>query len=251
MTANWYDRPEFAGFEEIWFEDIELIPLPGERPDVLCWCALELRTGRRIQLWDEQIGPTPPFRTDSRVLLVCLCRDRRMRMLSCKGLAASRAVLDLSPMFRCYINGRKPPPEGKGLVGALSHFGLDTVGEKYKEAMRTRILQGRPFSPEEIAQGIEYCLTDVDGLPALLKRLLERMPPHVKLGTLLHWGEFAAVSAAMEHNGVPIDMEIASLLLDKDAWAFVRDVLVPTINPQYGVYVQDECRAVELQQRTV
>ena len=55
----------------------------------------------------------------------------------------------------------------------------------------------------------------------------------------MHWGEFVAVSAAMEHRGVPINMEIASLLLDKDAWAYVRDAIVPRINPQYGVYVQD------------
>ena len=61
----------------------------------------------------------------------------------------------------------------------------------------------------------------------------------MKLGTLLHWGEFAAVSAAMEHNGVPVNREIASLLLDKEAWAFVRDAIVPRINAQYGVYVQD------------
>src|SRR4029077_3951888 len=52
-------------------------------------------------------------------------------------------------------------------------------------------------------------------------------------------GEFAAVSAAMEHRGVPVNMEIARLLLDKDAWAFVRDAIVPSINSQYGVYVQD------------
>ena len=36
MIANWYDSPEFAEFEEIWFEDSEWIPAPGERPDVLC-----------------------------------------------------------------------------------------------------------------------------------------------------------------------------------------------------------------------
>ena len=32
----------------------------------------------------------------------------------------------------------------------------------------------------------------------------------MNLDTLLHWGEFAAVSAAMEHRGVPVNMEIAS-----------------------------------------
>ena len=57
----------------------------------------------------------------------------------------------------------------------MSHFGLETVGAKYKDAMRRRILQGRPFSPEEIAQILEYCMSDVIGLPALLERLLGRL----------------------------------------------------------------------------
>ena len=237
MTGStaWFDRPEFAAFEEIWFVDFEFISRPGEHPDVLCLCAYELRTGRRIQLWEDQLGPAPPYRTDDRALFVCFAATAECGCHLARGWPLPSKVLDLSPMFRCYINGRVPPPEGKGLVGALRHFGLDTAGEKYKEAMRTRILQGRPYSAEEIAQILEYCMSDVVGLPALLERLL----PHVDLDIALHWGEFVAVSAAMEHRGVPINMEIARQLQDKDAWAYVRDAIVPRINPQYGVYVQD------------
>ena len=237
VTAStaWFDRPEFAAFEEIWFVDFEFISRPGEHPDVLCLCAYELRTGRRIQLWEDQLGPAPPYRTDDRALFVCFAATAECGCHLARGWPLPSKVLDLSPMFRCYINGRVPPPEGKGLVGALRHFGLDTAGEKYKEAMRTRILQGRPYSAEEIARILEYCMSDVVGLPALLERLL----PHVDLDIALHWGEFVAVSAAMEHRGVPINMEIARQLQDKDAWAYVRDAIVPRINPQYGVYVQD------------
>ena len=65
-------------------------------------------------------------------------------------------------------------------------------------------------------------------------------PPTSRWDHLLHWSEFVAVSAVMEHNGIPMDMEIANQLLDQDTWAFVRDALVPSINRQYGVYVHDE-----------
>src|SRR4029077_13483827 len=61
----------FAAFEEIWFVDFEFISRPGEHPDVLCLCAYELRTGRRIQLWEGQLGPFPPHPTDARALFVC------------------------------------------------------------------------------------------------------------------------------------------------------------------------------------
>jgi hypothetical protein len=174
-SPAWFDRPEFAAYEEIWFGDYEFIPHPGEHPDVLCLCAYEVRTGRRIQLWEDQFGPMPPYRIDNRALFGCFAATAECACHLSLGWPMPSKVLDLSPAFRCYINGRVPPPEGKGLVGALSHFGLDTVGEKYKDAMRKRILAGRPFSPEEIAKILEYCMSDVIGLPALTERLLGRL----------------------------------------------------------------------------
>jgi hypothetical protein len=39
----------------------------------------------------------------------------------------------------------------------------------------------------------------------------------ISLGIALYHGEFAAVSALMEHHGVPIDMKIFPQLADKDA----------------------------------
>jgi DNA polymerase-1 len=59
------------------------------------------------------------------------------------------------------------------------------------------------------------------------------------LGIALYHGEFAAVSAQMEHNGVPIDMEIFPQLADEDTWRAVRDAMVPEIDARYGVYVRD------------
>ena len=59
------------------------------------------------------------------------------------------------------------------------------------------------------------------------------------LGIALYHGEFAAVSALMEHHGVPIDMEIFPQLTDKETWHVVRDDMVPEIDAQYGVYVRN------------
>jgi DNA polymerase-1 len=60
-----------------------------------------------------------------------------------------------------------------------------------------------------------------------------------KLGVALYHGEFAAVSALMEHRGVPIDMEVFPLLADKTIWSAVRDDMVPMIDAQYGVYTRN------------
>ena len=72
-----------------------------------------------------------------------------------------------------------------------------------------------------------------------LRPLLPRILPAIDLGVALHHGEFAAVSALMEHRGVPIDMEVFAQLADADTWRAVRDAMVPTIDAQYGVYVRN------------
>jgi hypothetical protein len=220
-------------FEQIWCVDFEFISKPGEHPDVLCLCALELRSGQSFKMWENQFGAAPPYRIDDGAAFVCFSAMAECTCHLALGWTLPKNVIDLSPMFRCHINGRVPPAAGKGLVGALSHFGLDSVGEKYKEAMRTRILAGRPYSQEERGRILTYCFSDVINLGPLLEKLLA----HVNLDIGLHWGEFAAVSAQMEHNGVPLDMEIVPQLQDKHVWDFIRDALIPKINEQYGVYV--------------
>jgi DNA polymerase I len=61
----------------------------------------------------------------------------------------------------------------------------------------------------------------------------------ISLGIALYHSEFAAVSALMEHHGVPIDMEIFPQLADKEIWRKLRDAMLPVIDAQYGVYVRD------------
>ena len=160
-------------FEEIWGGDAEFIPAPGEHPDVLCYSATEFRTGRSIKLWEDQlIEGRPPHRMDDGTAFICFTAMAECGCFLAKRWPLPKNVIDLSPMFRCYINGRNPPAAGKGLIGALSHFGFDTVGEKYKDAMRKRILEGRPFSPEERAKILDYCFSDVVQLGPLLEKLL-------------------------------------------------------------------------------
>jgi hypothetical protein len=143
-------------------------------------------------------------------------------------------VLDLSPAFRNLTNGLSTP-EGKGLIGALRYYGLDAIGTKQKDAARKRVMQGWPFTTEEREWILTYCASDVDSLRLLLLRML----PEIDLGVALYHGEFAAVSALMEHRGVPIDMEVFAQLANPDTWRAVRDAMVPTIDAHYGVYVRN------------
>jgi hypothetical protein len=143
--------------------------------------------------------------------------------------------IDLSPAFRNIVNGRSVP-EGKGLLGALRYYGLDTISPKHKDAMRKRIMQGWPFTPKEMAQIQAYCLGDVNDLERLLSCILAES--EFDLGVALHHGEFVAASALMEHYGVPVDRVVFSQLAYKRTWSAIRDGMVPAIDAKYGVYIR-------------
>ena len=42
-------------FREIWACDFEFRAPPGERPHPVCMCARELRSGREITLWEDEL----------------------------------------------------------------------------------------------------------------------------------------------------------------------------------------------------
>jgi hypothetical protein len=229
-TSSLDDLP----FEEIWAHDFEFIALPGERPDVVCLSAVELRSGRTINLWRDELGELPPYRTDDAVAFVSFSAQAEMACHLALGWPIPRNIIDLSPIFRCLTNG-KAVPEGKGLIGMLRYYGFDTISSKHKDAMRDIVLRGWPYASEERERIMRYCAGDV--LP--LGQLLARVLPDIDLGVALYWGEFAAVSAIMQHNGVPIDMVNYPSLADKNVWRLIRDEMVPVVDAEYGVYVRN------------
>jgi DNA polymerase I len=226
--------PNELPFQEIWLHDFEFIARPGEHPDVVCLVAHEWRSGRTLRLWRDELGEQPPYRTDAGALFVSFVANAECACHLALGWPLPARVLDLSPAFRNLTNGL-PTPEGKGLIGAQRYYGLDAIGTKQKDAARDRVIKGWPFTAEEREWILKYCESDVDSL----RRLLPHILPKIELDVALHWGEFAAVSALMEHHGVPIDMEIFAQLADEDIWRRVRDAMVPAIDAKYGVYVRN------------
>jgi DNA polymerase I len=225
-------------FAEIWLHDFEFISKSGERPDVVCLAARELRSGRMLRLWRDALDKCqgrPPYRIDHKAVFVNFVANAECACHLALGWPLPRNVLDLSPVFRKLTNGLATP-EGKGLLGALRYFHFDTISAKEKDDARDRIMQGWPFTPAEIEWILTYCMSDVNTLLPLLGRLLRDMSAS-DLRLALHYGEFAAVSALMEHRGVPIDGKIFRQLADADTWRAIRDALVPTVDAKYGVYV--------------
>jgi hypothetical protein len=223
----------FDQYEQVIYADFEFIAKPGEPPDVVCLAWREEPSGRTYQLWRDQLGATPPYRTDNRALFICFVGNAELHCHLALGWPLPANVLDLSAEFRCISNGRTVPA-GKGLLGALAYYRFNDTDCKRKEAMQKRIMQGWPFTAEEREAILRYCASDVDALYLLLARMLAE----IELLIALHRGEFVAASARMEFYGVPIDMEIFPQLADPHAWRYVRDAMVPLIDADYGVYVK-------------
>src|SRR5262249_61808276 len=103
----------------------------------------------------EDLGSLPPYAIGPNALFVCYVANAECACHLALGWPLPARILDLSPDFRNATNGRVVP-EGKGLLGALTYYGLDTRNAQFKEAMQKLIIRGRPSTPEEHQQIIDY-----------------------------------------------------------------------------------------------
>jgi hypothetical protein len=83
-----------------------------------------------------------PYPIDAGALFVCFGAHAELGCHMALGWPLPRKILDLSPEFRGLVNGCTIA-ERKGLLGVLAYFGLDNIGTVRKDAMRTRIMQGK------------------------------------------------------------------------------------------------------------
>ena len=61
---------EALPFREVWAVDFEFAAAPGERPDPVCLVAWELRGDRKLRLWRNEFGPSPPYSTGPETLFI-------------------------------------------------------------------------------------------------------------------------------------------------------------------------------------
>jgi hypothetical protein len=219
-----------AQFDEVWLVDFEFSALPGERQTPICLVGHSL-AGQKIRVWEDDLLalPHPPYPTDSDTLFVAYYASAEMRchLNLCWPLPVH--VLDLYAEFRCATNGLYLP-SGSGLVGALTAFGLDSIGAEEKDTMRQLAMRGGPWTAQERADLLDYCESDV----IALERLLSRMLPEIDLPRALLRGRFMAAAAQIEYTGVPIDTDALATL--RQNWRAIQERLIDAIDADYGVY---------------
>jgi hypothetical protein len=220
------DRLPFA---EIWAVDFEYDAKPGENPEPVCLVAWELRSGRKLRLWRNEFGSAPPYPTSPNALFIAYYASAEIGCHLALGWPAPERVLDLFTEFRNHTNGI-PTSNGAGLLGALAHYGLDSIGAIEKEEMRQLILSGGPWTEQQRLAILDYCESDVSALA----RLLPAMLPNIDLPRALFRGRYMVAAARMERDGVPIDVETFGKL--KDHWTGIQDQLIADIDSNYEVF---------------
>ena len=201
----------------------------GNRPRPVCMVAKDLCTEQSWRLWRDEFGLAPPLPIGRDALFVAYYASAELGCFKALGWPMPANVLDLFIEFRNRTNGLTTPA-GSGLIGALTYFGLDNVGAVEKDDMRSLVLRGEPWSPDERAKVLEYCASDVTAL----ERLLPAMLPQIDLPRALLRGRYMKAAAHVEWNGVPIDTDTLALL--RERWTNIQDQLIAAIDADYGVF---------------
>jgi hypothetical protein len=220
---NWLSE-----FKHVWLVDFEFIQPDGERPFPVCMVARDFHTGRTLRLWQDQLSE-PPFDFGSDALWIAYLSSAEWNCHLALGWPLPSRILDLYVEFRRLMSGLKPTC-GFGLIGALSHFGLDALEGTEKDAMRALVMRGGPWSANEREAILSYCQSDVDSLA----RLLPAMLPSIDLPRALLRGRYMAASARMESTGVPIDQPTFGKF--RDQWDQIQERLIERIDRHYGVF---------------
>jgi DNA polymerase-1 len=92
-------------FHEIWAVDFEFDAKPGENPKPVCLVAWELRSGRKVRVWQDEFGVDPPYSTGPDSLIVCYYASAEIGCHLALDWPAPERVLDLFTEFRNLTNG--------------------------------------------------------------------------------------------------------------------------------------------------
>ena len=218
----------------VYLVDFEFHPSRGREgnpPVPVCMVVREWPSGRTSRYWQDDLKAmaTAPFPTGDKALWVAFYASAEMDCFSVLGWTLPDYVLDLFAEFRCLTNGLRLA-HGSGLLGALMHFGLPSIGGEQKDAMRDLVLTGGPWSPAEQLAILDYCESDVVALAELLSTMQEQIDwPRALLR-----GRYMKAVSRIQMNGVPLDEEALARL--EAQWHAIQDQLIAALDRDYKVY---------------
>jgi DNA polymerase I len=220
-----------AHFSEIWCLDFEFRADPGEHPWPVCMVAREVKTGKIIRLWRNELLALPqaPFDVGRDSLFCAYFSSAEFSCFLQLGWPLPDNILDLYVEHRVDTNGEKTVC-GDGLLGALALRGLAHLDAGEKEDMRRLILNQQQWTEDEKRRILDYCAADVTGTAALFSR----MAPSIDWPRALLRGRYMKAVARMERTGVPIDSFLYRELVTH--WDELKARLIASVDEDFGVY---------------
>jgi DNA polymerase I len=223
----------FDHFEEVWLIDFEFRKSQEKHQEIICFCAKEYHSGKKIKLWLDQLDK-PPFRLDDKVCFVSYMSSAEMRSFISLGWPLPKNNIDFYAVFKNITNGKLGMGK-KGLLEALQFFGIPSISTAHKDAMRDRILEGPPFTEDERKSILEYCFSDV----IALEKLLPKLEPYIfqtenHFGRYWIMGEYFKAAAHVETVGIPIDVPNYRLF-QKYKHKIVGELLTE-VDKEYQIY---------------
>lgn len=206
------------------FIDFEFNQRPGEHPRPLCFVAYSEAFGW-VERWLDDTS-TPCFGPHT---LVAYYATAELLCYKTLGWQEPARILDLYAEFANLTNGWNLS-SGKGLLGALKFFHLESIEATEKSEMRELAMRGGNYTAGEKRALLDYCKTDVEALLKLYKAL----SPKMNTPQALYRGEYLRSVSTMEFNGIPIDTITYSAILEH--WDDIKQAIIREVDTEYGCF---------------
>jgi hypothetical protein len=204
----------FGDFSEIWCLDFEFRQEGINPPEVRCWAAKEVFTGKEVSGWVAAAPlPAPDFLSRGGCLVVAHYALAELHCLAELKWPMPARLVDSWVEFKCITNGRGAP---MGLYDAAAFYDLKTPHtQEFKETMRSLALRPGAYSAEERQHLVDYCLSDV----RITRDLVLAMEVDIDLARAVAVrGEYLKAVCVVEKTGIPVDARgIARVLQEAPA----------------------------------
>lgn len=216
---------------EVWIADFEFISRDGEKPIPICFCARELNSDKIIKMWldgvENQKAPIN-FR-DPSITYIAYYAVAEMSCHLVLGWDIPENIVDLYAEWRVLTNeGIKQP---NGLLNACQFFGIQTIDRAFKDKMRDRVLAGAPYTEIEKQEILKYCETDIIETMALFKAMQPKIDSWERA---LFRGRYMAITAQIEHGGVPLDVQTLNLM--QENWELIKLELLKEVKKDFDFF---------------
>jgi DNA polymerase I len=206
-------------FTTIWHVDFEYRQDSNALPVPVCMCAIEQRTGTRIEMWRDELlrCRRAPFDTGSDSVMVAYMAAAELSCFLALGWRFPINVCDLYIETIVTINGDDSiwlrDDKRPSLQEALQLHGLGPkMTEDEKTFWRRMILDNIEYDNDQKLGIQAYNRTDIEETLALIEPMATALDiPHA-----LHRARFMGAVAHMEATGLPISSFIPSFFEIKE-----------------------------------